>query len=631
MARPGAPALAFAARLRDNGPVTDAAARALDDRSPYAAAQAVLTTLARLSDEFADEDAVIEAVIEAQGPGADLYFEPIKRSSHSVFYHHLQELYEFGRRHVADDVRDDFCQECGRVFMDAAFPENLHALLQMALAQPGTFQATVIRMLQTQLYHYAGEKYVFEAAPAPDQVTITLRYRNPDDFRAYVSSFGLDAEQCFRNSFEFIGAAIERFTSKIIAGYQAARFEMTTGDFSGELRLPIGADDSFDYDTLIPTLLGHISDLKARQEEQRTDVQLESGLIIDSPLMRDKWKRIRRASRSDEIVLLRGESGTGKSFFARKIHDLSPRRDQPFVEVGLVADLGSDNMIQSHLFGHEKGAFTGADEQKKGLFSLADGGTIFLDEIGDASPELQAKLLRVLETRTFKRLGGIKDISVDVRIIAATNRDLEKMVADGSFRRDLYYRLNVIPVILPPLRERRDEIPALAEFLLARAQAHGRSERRALAPGLADQLATYDWPGNIRELDHALKHAAAMADTRVITADDLPDAVRGGLGRGRPAADAGRKTGDPALIDVTLLRHLIRTTPPLTDKETQDCPAHIDYAKRTWLAALIDECGGDLALIARYWDRSSEKTLRNLVRAYGLTEHLAAARARRST
>jgi transcriptional regulator with PAS, ATPase and Fis domain len=147
-----------------------------------------------------------------------------------------------------------------------------------------------------------------------------------------------------------------------------------------------------------------------------------------------------------------GKTGTGKSHLARRIHLLSKRRDKPFIEVALTSDIGADNLIESELFGHEKGAFTGASEQKQGLFSLADGGTIFLDEIGDATADLQAKLLRVLEMKRFRRLGGVKDLEVDVRVIVATNRDLERAVADGKFRQDLYYRLNVISIRLPALR-----------------------------------------------------------------------------------------------------------------------------------------------------------------------------------
>jgi DNA-binding NtrC family response regulator len=339
-------------------------------------------------------------------------------------------------------------------------------------------------------------------------------------------------------------------------------------------------------------------------------------------------------------MLLLGESGTGKSFVARRIHELSPRADRPFVEVGLTSDVGSDNMVQSDLFGHEKGAFTGASEYKEGLFSLADGGTIFLDEIGDASPEVQAKLLRVIESSTFKRLGGVRDIRVDVRVIAATNRDLDAMVREGSFREDLYYRLKVIPVTLPPLRERPEDIVPLVDYLLERAAPRGGAPR-TFAPGLAARLADYPWPGNIRELDNALRHASAMAAGDEVTAADFPSPVRDCLGAGGPARepavvppgdDQAAPAGAGPVIDAEALRAAIRSTDPLSEamvEHPEEVPAHFAHAKRVYLEALIDECGGDLALISRFWDRSSEKTMRKLVREMGLEEKLNLARSRR--
>ena len=428
-------------------------------------------------------------------------------------------------------------------------------------------------------------------------------------------------------------------------------------DGRGEMRFPVKERSVFTYEKLIEMLVGHVAELESRQRELVEGERLESDLIISSAVMRETWERIRRASRSDEIVLLRGESGTGKSFIARKIHGLSDRRDRPFVEVGLTSDIGSENMIQSDLFGHEKGAFTGASEQKQGLFSLADGGTIFLDEIGDASKELQAKLLRVIESRTFKRLGGVRDVKVDVRVIAATNRNLERMVEDGSFRSDLYYRLNVIAVHLPPLRERADDIPALAEFLFARATSRSQpdalasdvgptlrvgGQRKRLAPDLAESLKGYAWPGNIRELDHALKSAAAMAEGTEITAADMPSPVREAVGGDveaagkRPARALAPEARAPAedgsaspVIDVEALRRAIRASDPVTAGKSvspHDIPAHFEHAKRTYLATLMDEFGGDLGLIARFWDRSSEKTIRKLIRDCGLEPHLRAAR-----
>jgi DNA-binding NtrC family response regulator len=599
----------------------------LDDRAPYPAARAIAATLVQLCDRFESEDDVFQDLVEGLDEDSEQYLRIITRAQHSVFYHQLQEFYEYGRRTVPPEASEGFCVTCGRTFMAPAFVESLYPVLQMALAGPGEFQPRVVEMMQSLLYHYAGEKYIVTSEIDEHEIRVTLAYRHPELFHQYLQPYGLDPARCFRNSFEFISGAIQAFAERIVADYDGAGFRLELQGETGTVRVPVRAGDRFAYETLIPTLLGFIGDLRSREEEASADKELESGLIIESPLMREKWHRIRRASRSDEIVLLRGESGTGKSFIARKIHDHSMRSDRPFIEVGLTADIGSDNLIQSDLFGHERGAFTGANEHKQGLFSLADGGTIFLDEIGDCSPELQAKLLRVVESSTFKRLGGVRDISVDVRVIAATNRDLERMVEQGTFRRDLYYRLNVIPILMPTLRERREEIPALAEFLLARAQARSKGTPRTLAPGLTERMRGYDWPGNIRELDHALKHAAAMAEGDVITESDLPEAVSAGLSIAARTPEPVPPRSRSDVIDVEGLRRAIRSTPPM---QAAGAPAHIDHAKRTWLATLIEECGGDLGLIAQYWDRSSEKTLRALIRSYDLTELLAEARRRRS-
>jgi DNA-binding NtrC family response regulator len=218
----------------------------------------------------------------------------------------------------------------------------------------------------------------------------------------------------------------------------------------------------------------------------------------------------RKAAKSDATVLLLGESGTGKEVIARFIH-----RSGPFVAVNAAAL--ADSLLESELFGHEKGAFTGALARRAGKFELAHGGTIFLDEIGDVSPALQAKLLRVLQERAFERVGGTETIQVDVRVIAATNQDLQKRVAEGKFREDLFYRLNVISITLPPLRERRAEIRPLAEHFLGQLKAGAR-----FSPEAQDALERYDWPGNVRQLRNAIERAAALGDAVEIAPGDLP-------------------------------------------------------------------------------------------------------------
>jgi|GEM_PF-1840934 len=615
----------------DGGSVESARVpRGFDDRSPYGAAQAIAQTIVEHSDELTSEAQVLDAIVEAQGPGAAHYLDAIARSGHSVFYHQIELLYELGKERVRPDMRDRFCFEAGRSFHSLIYADNITMVLAMALASPHEFQQTFAELVTRQLYFYGGNKYVIEPERAKNEIELSIRYSDPEAMRVYVEHFGLDVDTCFANSIQFIGGTMRDFCAKVIAGFDADRYGVAIDGLCASLRMPVGNVDRFDNDALVPTLVGYVGRLKENQAQERREEILESGLIAESDLMRDTWNRIRRASRSEELVLLHGESGTGKSFLARKIHENSRRGDKPFIEVGLTSDLGSENLILSNLFGHERGAFTGAQDQKAGLFSLADGGTIFLDEIGDAPPELQAKLLRVIETSTFKRLGGVEDICVDVRVIVATNRDLPRMVEEGTFRRDLFYRLHVIALELPPLRDRRDDVPALAEFLVTRAQERrGGVAERMLAPGLADRLRAYSWPGNIRELEHALRHALAMGDTDLITLDDLPDGVRDALRAapdpGPSSATQGPRSLEGGVLDIEGLRRQIRATNPV---DASGSVAHVDFVKRLWLKTLIEECNGDLALIARYWDRSSEKTLRNLVREYGLQAELDRARGR---
>jgi len=233
----------------------------------------------------------------------------------------------------------------------------------------------------------------------------------------------------------------------------------------------------------------------------------------------------KKAAASKSTVLLLGESGTGKEIFARTIHNWSQRNSQPFIAINCVGL--SRDLLESELFGHEKGAFTGAHQVKKGKMELADGGTVFLDEIGDISQELQTKLLRFLQEREFERLGGNHTIQVDVRIIAATNRNLEQAVTDGSFRHDLYHRLNVIPITLPPLRERREDITHLATHFLRRFSAETKKEFTDIAADAKAKLLAYAWPGNVRELANVIERAVVLGDGPTLTSYHLPSRVAG--------------------------------------------------------------------------------------------------------
>jgi len=258
----------------------------------------------------------------------------------------------------------------------------------------------------------------------------------------------------------------------------------------------------------------------ARLREDMTAQEGRHKLLGDSPQMRKVFGVLEKVVDTDVTVLLRGESGTGKELVARAIHFRGPRAKQPFVVVNCSAI--PDTLLESELFGHEKGSFTGATAKKIGKFELADGGTLFLDEIGDMCYDLQAKLLRVLQDQEFERVGGNERISVDVRVISATNKNLEDLIEKERFREDLYYRLNVVPVFLPPLRDREGDIPFLAEHFLRHYSAvHGKLVG-AIAPEAMDLIRAYGWPGNVRELENTLQRAVVTCDGDEIGARDLP-------------------------------------------------------------------------------------------------------------
>jgi two-component system NtrC family response regulator len=243
------------------------------------------------------------------------------------------------------------------------------------------------------------------------------------------------------------------------------------------------------------------------------------NMVGKSGAMQEVYKMVQKVAPSDATVLIRGESGTGKELVAQAIHHLSPRADKPFVAVNCAAL--PESLLESELFGHEKGAFTGADRRKLGRFELAGEGTIFLDEIGELSPATQAKLLRVLQSHQIERLGGTEVIEVGARTIAATNKDLEEALRDGSFREDLYYRINVFPIYLPPLRERKEDIPDLVEYFLRKLNASNGVSAAAM-----ERLMEYRWPGNVRELENVIERAVIIAGDRDIGIEDLPAHIR---------------------------------------------------------------------------------------------------------
>lgn len=297
-----------------------------------------------------------------------------------------------------------------------------------------------------------------------------------------------------------------------VAAYQGGAFEY----------LP----KPFDVDEAIELIKRAVSRRTAAAEEDSPRVVFgnASGMIGEAPAMQDVFRAIGRLSTSNINVLITGESGTGKELVAHALHKHSPRRDRPFIALNTAAIPGE--LLESELFGHEKGAFTGAQQSRRGRFEQADGGTLFLDEIGDMPAELQTRLLRVLADGQFYRVGGHTPVSVDVRIIAATHQDLQTRVAEGVFREDLFHRLNVIRIHLPALRERAEDIPALARYFLQAAAAEIGVETRYLRTDVEAHLMTLPWPGNIRQLQNTCRWLTVMVNSKEVYLDDLPSDLR---------------------------------------------------------------------------------------------------------
>jgi two-component system NtrC family response regulator len=293
---------------------------------------------------------------------------------------------------------------------------------------------------------------------------------------------------------------------------------------------------AFDYitkpfanDELLLSVANAVELSKTRQQYRILQESLEERyalhqIIGKSKAMRSVLGMVDKAAPSRSTVLITGDSGTGKELVARAIHFASPRKDGPFVSVNCMAL--NPGVLESELFGHEKGSFTGAVARRRGRFELADGGTLFLDEIGELTAELQVKLLRVLQERTFERVGGGGEIEVDIRVVAATNADLAKAVEQGDFREDLYYRLNVIQIHMPSLGERREDIPLLATHFLNKYAEENDKRVTGFAPEAMDYLSGYDWPGNVRQLQNVVERCVVMASGETISVEDLPPEIK---------------------------------------------------------------------------------------------------------
>ena len=368
-------------------------------------------------------------------------------------------------------------------------------------------------------------------------------------------------------------------------------------------------DDDVRFLTMVANLIGQTVRLyravtaersELLEEKHRLKKELQAKYKLDnvigiSKAMQEVFAEVHQSAPSRSTMLLRGESGTGKEVIARAIHYLSPRKDGPFIKLNCAAL--SETLLESELFGHEKGAFTGAQTERKGRFEQAHGGTLFLDEIGDISPAFQAKLLRVLQEREFERVGGSRSIKVDVRLVTATNRDLEKAVARGDFRADLYYRINVVSIFMPPLRERREDIPYLVEYFLDKFR---RENQRTLTmtPQALSIMTNCFWPGNVRELENCVERTATMVRGDVINeihfscqqnkclTQFLHEPLQGGepmttLGPLDHAAAHGKKVI------------------PITEVPLSAAPDHAPSSERERLIWALEQCGWVQAKAAR--------------------------------
>ncbi len=364
----------------------------------------------------------------------------------------------------------------------------------------------------------------------------------------------------------------------------ATEIVVLTGHATVESAVRTLKDGAYDFLTK-PCNLDELEAVTRKAFERRTLVR-ENRLLQRELARHDRFKEfvgksaplhsaleiISKVSPTDSTVLIQGESGVGKELAARAIYRDSLRHSQPFIVVDCTSL--QESLLQSELFGHERGAFTGAVSRKHGLFEVADGGTLFLDEIAEISLPLQARILRVLDSGTFRRVGGVQDVRVDVRVICATNRDLYQMVREGRFRQDLYYRINVVSLTLPPLRERREDIPLLAQYFVANSPVIAKRSVRFSGESLA-LLQAYFWPGNVRELHNVVERALILADGDEITADDLSSNLR---------------QGRAAIHELTAHR------PTLAELE------------RTYIARLLEEFGGHRARVAEVLE-ISERTL----------------------
>jgi two-component system, NtrC family, response regulator AtoC len=348
-------------------------------------------------------------------------------------------------------------------------------------------------------------------------------------------------------------------------------------------------------------------------------------LVGDAPAIRSIYAIIEKVANTPSTVLITGESGTGKELIARALHENSSRHAGPFIKINCAAI--PKTLMESELFGYEKGAFTGAVGAKPGRFELAHGGTLFLDEIGEIPVEMQVKLLRVLQESEFERVGGIKTIKVDVRLVTATNRDLAAELQTGGFREDLYYRLNVVPIHLPPLRDRREDIPLLVSHFITKFNDRLRKEITHIEPAAVDRLVSYNWPGNIRELENVIERTMLFCEGSVIRLSNLPGELHGGVGSPTPAAPGERIIDTPSQE-----RHLPSppshsNIPAVTATAAGEAVgslkeavrAETERVERELIQRALDETGGNVTQAARRL-KISRKSLQTKMKELGLRD-----------
>ena len=340
-----------------------------------------------------------------------------------------------------------------------------------------------------------------------------------------------------------------------------------------------------------------------RDRAEKNGAANEGGavnIIGSSSAMTAVLDSIRQVAATKATVLVTGESGTGKELVAQAIHKLSPRANKPFRPVHCAAL--SENLLESELFGHEKGAFTGANERVAGRFEMADGGTLFLDEIGEISLAVQVKLLRVLETHQFERVGGSETLTVDVRVVAATNRDLRAMVEQGTFREDLFYRLNVVNIRIPPLRERREDIPEILDYYLKKSASDNGKDVADISPEALGVLMAYDWPGNVRELRNCVERMVVFARGTTLTMTDVPADIRSAVGEQFEAKAMSPKTAETA-----------------STESLPNVGLNVKENEKSLILKALEECGGNRSQAALKLN-ISRRTLYRKLHEYGLAK-----------